>query len=221
MLDGLGVWLTAVALWCAMNCGAAAQEPDRLLGGSPFALTFPQPDSARFYRIAEDLDRAGVVRLVVGERLTWLSPDVIDVIDRMKGPDARLLRGMKFGLVTGAATFTVTELAGGDSWLIGSFGLGAGLLTAALTDLNWPPTYTLRYGADRPFTLGLGWLTKPGLLPRSRPLPSWHGPLRPNTAGIGLTYRPTLSDDVRFDLFADPFASRSNSQLGAQFQFQF
>ncbi|MCC7490797.1 MAG: hypothetical protein IT204_00535 [Fimbriimonadaceae bacterium] len=211
--------LLLISLGCLLRSGGAA-EPAQ---AHYFAATFPEPAFARFAKFHQPLDRQAFVRQVVADHFSALPPEAFDlaaVLGR-DGQSSRLQRGLRLGLVTGSVAYCGALAAGGDSWLYGSLGLAAGVATAAASDLNWPPTFTLRSAPDQPWQLGLGWLSKPACLPRHNALPSWHSHRSLQTAGIGLSYRATPDAAQRWDCFLDPFAAPGASLGGVQWQLTF
>lgn len=210
--------------WCCLlSClllGAACAQDDSTSGWG--ADGFAPPELERFFILRPPTTRAEVVRRFVHEQLSAISPEAFDVMGYLEqGVPRRLGRGLKFGLVTGSAAYSLAELGGGDSWLLGSVGLAAGFTAAALADVNWPPTFTVRYGEGAPLALGLGWVEKPAYMPRSQALPAWHRPGTQSTAGINLHYRPSRTQDLNLNLFVDPFAGEGDSLGGAQMRWGF
>ncbi len=223
--DGSGAWWLVGLLAVA---AAALAEPSRLPAlppdpGAAYDDAYPAADLARFFPLERTVGRDEAVRAVLREHLSAIPPEAFDVMRFLNGRDAGsiMARGTKLGLFAGSAAYCASELCGSDSWLIGTTGLAAGFLTAAATDVNWPPTFTVRLGQQTPWNLGLGWLDKPNALPRHRPQMAWRSGRGASTAGIGLSYLPSPRHAVRFDLFLDPFAAPGDTTGGLQMGFGF
>lgn len=206
---------------CAMARAAEEFAPSGSLRDSYYADTFPKLPEQRFFEVREPLARNDTIQSLVRTHLSLRSTEAFDVISYLNQADVPtpLIRGAKLGLVTGSAVYSGTEALGGDGWVVGSIGVGTGFLVGALTDVDWPPTFTARWGQDEPFSLAAGWLKKPLYLPRNTPLPAWHTAGQRSTAGAGLRYAP--NDRLGFDAFLDPFATGGDTIGGMQMSYGF
>ncbi len=189
-----------------------------------YADTFPALVSTRVFRTEDPLSRGEFVRKVIREQLGQVPPEAFDVASMVDGMGfgSWFGRGAKLGLVTGSITYCAAELLGGDAWLLGSVGAGAGLASALFTDLDWPASLTWRSSRAATVRCEMGWVGKPGYLPRGEILPAWHTGRNRSTCGAGLNWHPDPArDDLRFDLFLDPFASERDTYGGLQFAIGF
>jgi hypothetical protein len=227
----VGRSLLAVATWLALH-GAVAGQPlpqpgppaNLLPSGLDYTEVLPQTFGERFL-VVPVRDRGEVVRRVLRDNLSVVSEQAFDLMGLLDGagrhaPDI-LVRGAKFGLVIGSVAYVGGELGGGDPWLTGSAGLAAGLAAGALTDLDWPPSFTLRWGQETPFTLGLGWLPKSAGYPAWQPRFAGHSGRPRYTAGLSLSYTPDRARRTSVELFVDPFATSRDSCAGIEGRLQF
>lgn len=222
--------LALVAAFVVATAGAVTAAPNERFWtaapeGSGLAsfqhASFPTTPEERFLRWNEPLSRDEFVRQVVNERLCFIPDRAFDLSGTLLGGSAGgWSRGTRLGLVAGSMAYVGGWLSGSDSWLFGSIGLATGFGIGLFTDVDWPPSFTVKWGEDRPLSFGMGWLQKPGGLPGARArfagACDWY-----YTAGVSLAYTPPAIRDLRFDLFFDPFASPRASYGGAQIQFGF
>jgi len=222
VIKAIGAAAVVVMAWLCPACAQEFRPSERgSVLDSYYADAFPDLVNRRVFRTEDPLlSRGEFVRQVIREQLGQVPPEAFDAATFVDGFGFGdwFGRGTRLGAVTGSITYCAAELLGGDAWLMGSMGAGAGLLSAMFTPVDWPSSLTYRSSKTAPVRCEMGWTSKPAYLPRGEILPAWHTGRTRSTAGAGLAWQlDPLRDDLRFDLFLDPFAAERDSYAGLQF----
>lgn len=216
-------WLVAAGLLLAAGGRAGAEPGWPSLFGRDGDLR-PAGLRDRWQQLDLFQTRAELTRQMVRDRIGLISPDVFSLMGRLAPTNGRpgaLARGTRLGLVAGSVGYVGGVLSHRDPLIVGAAGLAVGFGLGAFADIKLPRRLSLEWGRDGPLSFGVGWLRKPGYLPRSQPRPGGHGALGRYTAGMGLHFSPPREHDLSLDLFLDPFAGKGDSLGGFQASFCF